>query len=170
MRRFGLIDLASAVSLRMSVTRLPEPVALPLLDSKRFADLLPVGPWIVDLELAPSVYSNWRTSGLYRSWGVFLESDYDISALRSHFRKFNLVALDGSSRPVFFRYYDPRALRQFFRVATDEQYSAFMTPILRVICPDPESQSLKSFRSVPAYNRSKMGRVDASRPAPVGGC
>lgn len=153
MARFGLIDLASAVLLRSTVCALAPPAGDALLDRARFPDLLPVGPWIVDLGSAPTVFQTWKRAGRFRSWGVFVESEADLPTLRLHFRHFNIVFLEQERKNVFFRYFDPRVLPAFLDAATPEQYASFFGPVQRIICEDRTAEAYRTFSA----NRPEQG-------------
>jgi Domain of unknown function (DUF4123) len=59
--------------------------------------------------------------GWGRSWGMFLTSTQPLLEVRRHLRKLLMVKLEGFPERVYFRFYDPRVLREFLQVCTPEQ-------------------------------------------------
>ena len=143
MPRYGVVDLASAVGLRSVVTELRPPDGAPLLDPEEFADLLPVGPWIVDLGRAQDVYAAWMEAGRWKNWGWIFDSGADLETLRHHFRKFNLVEVEGSDAPFLFRYFDPVVLGDCLGSVFDSgQKQAFLHGIDRLYLEDAETEQV----------------------------
>lgn len=129
-KRFAVIDLAAASPVRARVSKLAPPEGAFLLDRTEFPDLIAYGPWLIDLDACQAVESAWIKAGKWKSWGFIIHSGLSLSALKLHFRKFNLVRLEGRSAPLLFRYFDPVVLLAFLmNVATAEQRNAFMAPI-----------------------------------------
>ncbi|MEM6483573.1 MAG: DUF4123 domain-containing protein [Pseudomonadota bacterium] len=127
---FALIDLATAVDLRTTVTQLLPPQGRSLLEESVYADTVPVGPWLVDLRLSPDVNALWLNRRPESNWGYAFDSDLRFDQLRRHFRKFSLVALDGRKDPVFFRYFDPVVLSGFLSDwGEPEQTANFLEPL-----------------------------------------
>ncbi|MEM1141381.1 MAG: DUF4123 domain-containing protein [Pseudomonadota bacterium] len=127
---FAVIDLARAVELRTPVTLLAPPLGRSLLEESAFADTVPVGPWLVDLDQCPEVRAVWQQRKPDSGWGYTFESELNFDQLRRHFRKFALVKIEGREHPVFFRYFDPLVLRAFLNDwGIAEQRSKFMAMI-----------------------------------------
>lgn len=145
-RLYGIIDLARAVPLRSHLAYLKAPKAEPLLDRDGYPDLLAVGPWIVDLSLTHQVSNIWKKKGRWKSWGYTVRSSNDIMTLRRHFRKFNIVEIDGHDHPVFFRYYDPDVLLfMFLEIFNPKQIAAFKGDIDEISIEDHDNSRIVHF-------------------------
>ena len=146
MSRFAVFDLARAIPLRAPLGQMRPPHGDTLLDRERFPDLLPVGPWIVDLTRNPHITRKWQREGRWKAWGYVVHSSFTLETLRRHFRKFNLVELEGQKDSVFFRYYDPEVLIPFIRDIADlEQRKAFLGPLEAIDVEDRETMHVMRF-------------------------
>ena len=134
--RFAVVDLASAEALAATIGALQPPQAETLLSREMPAKLLQVGPWLVDLNRCPQVAAALAELGKTVPWGYYVHSDVDLLSLRRGLRRFNLVTMPGFERPVLFRYWDPRVLRDFIAVATPAQRRQFMEWIARIESAD----------------------------------
>ena len=59
---------------------------------------------------------------------VLLSSTEDVELIRAHLRKFLMVALE-SGALMYFRYYDPRVLRDFLPTCDSNQLRQFFGPV-----------------------------------------
>ena len=77
----------------------------------------------------PPNFLNWLfTEGWGHSWGVFILAKVDYNRVYNHVRRFLMVRAD-DGRNMYFRFYDPRVLRQFLLTCTTEQLTDFFGPI-----------------------------------------
>jgi hypothetical protein len=134
--RYAVVDLASAPALAEAVASLRPPQAETLFLPEMPARLLQAGPWLVDLGRTPEVAAALAGLGPRVPWGYYLHADVDLMWLRLGLRKFYLACMPGFARPVLFRYWDPRVLRDFMAVATSAQRRQFMEWILRIEAAD----------------------------------
>lgn len=147
MTLYAILNLAAAVPLRLPVSKLTPPEGEPLLGRKEFADSLAVAPWVVDLDRCPAIAKTWRDQGRYKGWGYTFTSQNSLRPLVQHFKKFNLIQLEGKSEPVFFRYFDPKIFLPFMRdVANDEQYAAISKSIEEFFVEDAEKRVIVTIR------------------------
>lgn len=134
---YGILNLATAVAVRSTVIRYDAPKGEPLLGRAGFADVLAVGPWLVDLERAPEILRMWHTHGRWMDWGYTFHSDQDFATLLRHFKKFNHVSVEGSDKTFVFRYFDTVIFLDFMRNIVDEdQASAFFKGITKFTVED----------------------------------
>ncbi|MEZ4455202.1 MAG: DUF4123 domain-containing protein [Gemmatimonadales bacterium] len=63
-----------------------------------------------------------------QSAGVAIVSDAEPEALRTHFRRFLMVATE-AGQTLYFRFYDPRVLRIFLPTCDAEQLATFFGPV-----------------------------------------
>jgi hypothetical protein len=134
--RYAVVDLATAESLRPALLPLRPPVAETLFQRDMPERILAVGPWLVNLGRAPDVAAALAGFRKGFPWGYYLHSDIEIMSLRHALRKFNLVELAGQRRPVLFRYWDPRVMRDFLQIATSAQKRQFTEWIARIESAD----------------------------------
>ena len=115
-------------------------------------------PQLVELPYGHRLFDRWLAEGWPLHWGVML-SVADPANLRHHLRK--LLKVEGvTSRPVLFRYYDPRVLRAFLPQANAEQLREFFGPIGAWHAVDGEG-ALVSFR------RDRQKGLQMQRTPPV---
>lgn len=95
----------------------------------RSADLLAdYAPYLFVFNPASS-FSQWFfAQGWGNAWGIGCQSSVPGQELYRHFRRFLMVQLEGS-QPIYFRFYDPRVLRQFLPTCTPSQLTDFFGPV-----------------------------------------
>lgn len=95
-----------------------------------------VAPYLVGLE-RDTAFGNWLVSGIGKNWGIFalVPASLEMSTVRRHFRKFNLIEMP-NGKEVMFLYYDPRILNKFIRIMTPEQLNQFFGPIRYIIADE----------------------------------
>ncbi len=108
------------------------------------ASLAPFGPYLVELPRDGSALQSWLHDGWGQSYGVFLMSEAQFPDIRRHLRRFLTVELEG--RNVYFRFYDPRVLRQFLPQCTYEEWVQFFGPIESFWVESEDARSLLRFR------------------------
>ncbi len=91
-------------------------------------DLAECAPYLVRLE-SDSPFIQWVIANcLGQHWGIFALSRADLQAMLQHLRKHNMV-YDPGHRPLLFRYYDPRVLREFLPHCDRGQLIEFFGPV-----------------------------------------
>jgi hypothetical protein len=102
-------------------------------------------PHLVQISPRDSVSDSLLTLGWGRAWGIFIQSDDSIRALRRHLRTL-LRVKDEAGRYLLFRYYDPRVLRVYLPTCLDpEVKSMFGSSITRFSMESKDSDSVISF-------------------------
>jgi hypothetical protein len=109
-------------------------------------DLAHTAPYLVMLEPA-SRFTEWTIAeGWGRHWGIFgaARQDTSLATLRRHFRHFLKVS-DPKGKPLYFRYYDPRVLRDFLPLARPDQLDLMFGSVIRAYFAeaDPPTAVLK---------------------------
>ena len=110
--------------------------ALSLYDGVQGDALASVAPYVVALPRGSRLLQQLVLEGWGKRWGVFLSSPAPLAEVRRHLRRFLLVADDLTGRRLYFRFYDPAALRAFLACATTRQASAFFLNIDRLLVED----------------------------------
>lgn len=83
--------------------------------------LADVAPYLVCLRRDSGLLSRLVEEGWGRSWGIFLTSRQSMKHVRRHFRRFLLVEEDETFARMYFRFYDPRVMREIMPIATTRQ-------------------------------------------------
>ncbi|MEY0267613.1 DUF4123 domain-containing protein [Morganella morganii] len=65
-------------------------------------------------------------------WGIYLYSAVAMRELRHHLRKFTMVIIPGQEKPVFWRFYDPRNIREILATFDDWRLHTFLGPVTRL--------------------------------------
>lgn len=111
----------------------PEHICLYEGDSERF--LGAVAPWLFEFK-EDSAFAKWIAEEAHaNSWGIFIRSQAEPNDLYQHLRKFLLVATE-DGRELYFRYYDPRVLREFLPTCDKAQLISFFGPIEAMMAED----------------------------------
>lgn len=127
---FGVIDLASAVALRSKVVQIEPPFGCSLLDAQTYLDVVPVGPWLIDLDKCSDLRRIWIDQVRNVETGYTITTTLGLADLRRHLRKFALAEIEGQSKPVLFRYFDARIIRAFLlEIFTPEERQKFLAPM-----------------------------------------
>ncbi len=70
--------------------------------------------------------------GWAQAWGTFFRSDEPMKEVRRHFRRYLIVQEEETLERLYFRYYDPRVLREFLGVATPRQRGEMLSIFTKV--------------------------------------
>ena len=85
-----------------------------------------VAPWLVNVDLG---LFDWIRATLWdEPWGLFVEAQATLDALRGHFRRIHVVE-DPGGRRMYFRFYDPRVLRTYLKTATAAERAELFGPV-----------------------------------------
>ncbi|MBL8741382.1 MAG: DUF4123 domain-containing protein [Myxococcales bacterium] len=80
-----------------------------------------VAPYLVRFEPGSSLLRRLLLAGWGDAWGVFFRSKDHPKEVRRQLRRFLMVLDDANSERMYFRFYDPRVMREFHAVATNRQ-------------------------------------------------
>ncbi len=95
-----------------------------------------VAPYLVMSQ--PPAFVDWLFArGWGQCWGVFVLSKEPPTVIYQHFRRFLLVKTQ-SGQQLYFRFYDPRVLRQFLPTCTVAQLTDFFGPIRYFLLEDED--------------------------------
>lgn len=101
-------------------------------------------PHIVRLAAA-SAYTRWfLEEGWGRHWGVLLQSQANLMALRAHFQRLLLVQ-DQAGRKFNFRFFDPRVLRTYLPTCEPQELRAVFGPVRRFFAEAENGSDLLIF-------------------------
>ena len=113
-------------------------------------ELADVGPYLGQLNSWSDATADVVQDLLDRHVGMLVllkdaeadKAEVGFTQLHRHFRKFNVV-YDPSGKPLFFRYYDPRALVDVLAVLDVKQLEAFFGPVETLVLSDGEGQVVR---------------------------
>ncbi|APR79701.1 Hypothetical protein A7982_05048 [Minicystis rosea] len=80
-----------------------------------------VAPYLVRFNPGSRLLDALITEGWGRSWGIFLTTPLGFREVRRHLRHFLMVLDESTDTRVYFRFYDPRVLRELAPILTDRQ-------------------------------------------------
>ncbi len=87
-----------------------------------------ISPYIFYLD-PNSYFPDWVfTEGWGKSWGIYVRTKVNGEELFHHFRKFITVFTE-QGKELYFRFYDPRALRIFLPTCSNDQLREFFGPV-----------------------------------------
>ncbi|CAN7494680.1 DUF4123 domain-containing protein [Agrobacterium tumefaciens] len=89
--------------------------------------------WVAEMTSDESVLQWLIDNGFGKRWSIFLRTSHALEDVVRHLRKFTMVK-DSEGTIHFFRYYDPRTLRQYLPVLTSEQAAVFFNGIECFYC------------------------------------
>ena len=125
---FAILDACDAAQVPSKAIELGPEQAVCLYNGRAKRDFWGFAPY---LAVCDEVLVDWIHETLWdHPWGIFVESNADLEALRKHFRKFLLVE-NPQGKQVYFRYYDPRVLKSFLPVCNTEEVREMFGPVNR---------------------------------------
>ncbi|MEZ0608100.1 DUF4123 domain-containing protein [Fibrella sp. WM1] len=102
-----------------------------------------VAPYLFSLQ--NSAFVDWvLAEGWGQAWGVVVVTDAEPSALYQHLKRFLYVRPE-QGPALYFRYYDPRALRLFLPTCDTDQLQTFFGPVRYFIAEDEDSAYALNF-------------------------
>jgi hypothetical protein len=107
-------------------------------------DLARYAPYLVRLAFPSRTLEKLVRDGWGKSWGVLITATASLPELRRHFRKFLLV--DAEGRDLYFRFYDPRVLREFLESWTPGELEEFYGPVQRFFLERPDLGAIQEYR------------------------
>jgi hypothetical protein len=107
-------------------------------------DMAEVAPYLARLDPAHP-FTDWLLpEGWGKHWGIFALARGDLKAVRKHFRTF-LVVKDPDGKQLYFRFYDPRALRLYLPTCNGAEAKILFGPLDRYFCEGAAVGTLLSF-------------------------
>lgn len=104
-----------------------------------------ISPYIFFLQPGNGLNKMLVEEGWGKSWGIYVCTNADGEVLYHHFRKFITVFTD-KGKELYFRFYDPRALRIFLPTCNESQLIEFFGPVDSFIMEDKDMEYALEFR------------------------
>lgn len=107
-----------------------------------------VAPYIVPLELN-SDFTKWLINeGWGNHWGIYVaveKGQSNLKTMTEHFRKF-MVIQNPENKSVYFRFYDPRVLRDYLPVFDPDQCDTMYGSIIAYYAVEDENSNILHFK------------------------
>lgn len=91
-------------------------------------ELVELAPYLI--EATPKV-EEWLSAST-DPWGIYLTTKVTMRIVRQHLRKYLQVFLPDETKPVIFRFYDPRNIWDFLTVLSHWEKHIFLQPITKI--------------------------------------
>ena len=141
-RLFGLVD-ASRSERITSLLSSSVDEGRSLYEGYEGAQLERFAPFLIRFEPSSALLDRLVREGWLHGWASYFTSDDPERLLRRHFRRFLFVDAEGLEGRVYFRFYDPRVLSRFLRMATARQHRELTGPVEHLLLPDERGFLLK---------------------------
>jgi hypothetical protein len=92
-----------------------------------------VAPYLVRFQKGSSLLRRMLVGGWGDAWGIFFRSSEHPKEVRRQLRRFLMVLDDANSERMYFRFYDPRVLREFYSVATNRQRAELLHGMTKLV-------------------------------------
>lgn len=165
---FAVIDAAGLPEVPERAAALGQERAVSLYRGQPEETLAAVAPYLFQVD---GGLLQWIRARLWSEpWGIFVRSTEGLEALRIHFRRFLLVE-SPTGEEWYFRFYDPRVLPRFLRVAAADQLASIFGPVRCLGITDPDSYGTSLFFwgeqpvEVVVAEHATAGRVRFQRPS-----
>jgi len=89
--------------------------------------------WVAEIAADESVLDWVIDNGFGKRWSIFMQSPHRLADVVRHLRKFTVIE-DQEGTAHFFRFYDPRTLRQYLPVLNTQQAAAFFQGVDAFYC------------------------------------
>jgi hypothetical protein len=125
-RLFAVLDSCDSPEVQSRLLDLDPSTAPSLFSGPKAAEYATFAPYLVQ---CGEELLDWIVETLPdQPWGVFLVTDVDLPALRKHLRTL-LVVRHPDDRKMYFRFYDPRVLRDFLPGCTAAELRTVFGPV-----------------------------------------
>ncbi|MBW2522812.1 MAG: DUF4123 domain-containing protein, partial [Deltaproteobacteria bacterium] len=116
-----------------------------------------VAPYLVRFSDDSTLLDRLLAGGWGDAWGIFFRSAAHPKEVRRHLRRFLMVRADEPHERLYFRYYDPRVMREFLPQANARQRADLLNGIDRLFVEGPDGALLTDEDLVSAGDRAREG-------------
>jgi hypothetical protein len=141
---FAILDAARDPIVHLRIQECPEKKQS-LYEGPEAARLSFFAPHLIALPKDSPFLEQLVREGWGNSWGVYLTCDRPFDEVRRHLRHFLMVELEGKSKKVYFRFYDPRVLRNFLPTCRSDELTDFFGPIRTYIVESSDPEVVSCF-------------------------
>ena len=125
---FCVVDAAADPTILQRLQSHPEQTLQSLYEGASAQNLAPWAPYLVSLPSQSPLLHTLLGEGWGKAWASFCTTHVPFSELRRHLRRFLMVQLEDGPE-VYFRFYDPRVLREFLPTVTHAELLHFFGPV-----------------------------------------
>jgi len=108
-----------------------------LYKGKPASSLAKLAPYLFEYNATSQLATIFKELGWGNAWGIPLTAPVEFIELYSHFRRFLMVQTE-DFKQLYFRFYDPRVLREFLPTCQPDQLKDFFGPVTGFICEDED--------------------------------
>jgi hypothetical protein len=157
---FCLLDAAADEMIPSFLALVQEQVPMQCLyDGRSAVTLSRWAPYLVQLSPTAPLLRVILEKGWGKGWASYFTSTAPFEELRKHFRKFLMVQLE-EGKEVYFRFYDPRVLRDFLPTANGGELAMFFGPVTEWMIEAEDSSHLLRLRNTASGLTSSLVKVD----------
>jgi hypothetical protein len=132
-----------------------------LYDGSKGALMAEAAPYLVRLPEDGALAGRLVREGWGKSWGIYLRSRRPFDEVRRHLRRLLQVGVEGLDRPAYFRFYDPRVLRDVAPLCNPRQAAELFEDVRCFLVEDARGEVL---RLAPPVTMGDPGRVPQTPP------
>ena len=121
-------------------------------------------PYLVRLAPEDWLLETLVIEGWGQSWGIYLACGQTFKEVRRHFRRFLRVQREGGPEYLYFRFYDPRVLRNFLPTCNNYQLQQIFGPIASFWMEDRDATPLQF---MPPSLGTKHLKEPIEEPSPI---
>jgi hypothetical protein len=130
--------------------------------------LADVAPYLVRFSPDSALLDRIVDEGWGLAWGVYFTASRPSKDIRRHLRRFLMVEPEDRKERMYFRYYDPRVLRDFLPIATPRQRSEFFGDISWFLMEAEDGTLVRTDpfeRAGAAFDDEETATVSPSEPS-----
>lgn len=121
-------------------------------------------PYLLPLPQDSPLLRLLAEKGWGKAWGSYFTSSAPFEDLQQHFRKFLAVQLQQKGE-VYFRFYDPRVLREFLLAAAPNELTMFFGPVEEWLLESDNSAAMLRAHNSPSGLLTETMPVSAALPS-----
>ena len=107
-------------------------------------DLVALAPYLTEVTQEVEAWLSAKDT----PWGISLTTPSSMNVLRQHLRRYLQVLIPGETKPVLFRFYDPRNVWDFLSVLSEWEKYLFLGPIETISTNLDGKQKIEVFMAI----------------------
>lgn len=135
-RLYAVLDACDAPQIPPKMIELGDDQAVSLYLGMAEEEYWGFAPYLARMDVPMLEWIETRLAG--EPWGVFIEAQEDLNAVRKHLHHF-LIVNDPQDEEMYFRFYDPRVLRKYLPTCTPRELRQFFGTLDAFLVPDSEN-------------------------------